>query len=94
MAQLKPYDEGYALEYNYDLQKILRENRYKYVVGGHTHYRMFRRINNIIFINAGSLKQNDYSCFLTIDFNKEIVQFYHIDFEELISEGESFSLLD
>ena len=55
MAQLRPYDEGYALECIDALPALLARSELRFVLGGHTHYRMLRRIQNIVFLNAGTL---------------------------------------
>ncbi len=92
MAQLNPYDEGYAIEANDDLQNLLNEHKYKFVIGGHTHKKMVRKFNDMFFINAGTLKQEKDPCFLTIDFIEEHLQFYQIDLEEKIYKGDSHIL--
>lgn len=79
MARLHPFDMGYAIEVNEDLQILLAENRYKYVVSGHTHHRMFRKFGPMTFVNAGTLKRDCSPVFLTIDFNSRMLQFYKID---------------
>ncbi|MCP4349636.1 MAG: metallophosphoesterase family protein [Desulfobacterales bacterium] len=95
MACLYPFDEGYALEHNYDLQEILSQKKYKYVVGGHTHCKMVRKFRRITIINAGTLKHDHDPCFLTIDFNINRLQVYNIYFDELtelIYDGETYLL--
>jgi putative phosphoesterase len=79
MAALKPHDTGYALETNDALQKLLRAGRYAYVVAGHTHERMVRRIASLTLINAGTLYRHDNPCFCIIDFEEERAQFYEIE---------------
>jgi predicted phosphodiesterase len=69
MARITPEDYGYSIEVNADLQKILTEQKYKYIVNGHTHYPMVRKINNITIINAGTLKREHKPCFSIIDFS-------------------------
>jgi predicted phosphodiesterase len=92
MVRLKPYDKGYALESNIDLQHLIKEDKYRLIIGGHTHLKMVRQFGNITIINAGTLRQADAPCFLTIDFNGKRLQFYHICFEAAIYEGEAYTL--
>ena len=79
MARLTPDDHGYALEMNKELQQILR-SRFRFVVGGHTHKRMVRKIGDVTFINAGTLFHKHSPCFALIDFGEGEVQFF--DFVE------------
>ncbi len=74
MARLTPDDSGYALEMNKELQQILR-SRFRFVVGGHTHKRMVRKIGDVTFINAGTLLHNRSPCFALADFETREVQF-------------------
>lgn len=60
MAKLLPddFDFPYTLDNNLELQNILRENRYAFVVSGHTHRWMIREYQRVTFINAGTLKRD------------------------------------
>ena len=92
MAVLRPYTEKRALECNYDLQNLLQAGRYTYVIGGHTHQKMARKFNQMTVINAGTLKHDRAPCFLIIDFIKNLVQFYRMDFEGVIGKGNAYTL--
>jgi predicted phosphodiesterase len=78
LAQLKPWDEGYALQANEDLQELVRERRYALVVGGHTHRRMVRTFQGVTVINAGTLVPEHEPCFVAVDLTVEQVQFYDL----------------
>lgn len=75
MARLTPDDFGYALEMNKDLQQLLRSD-FRIVVGGHTHRRIVRTIENVTFINAGTLFHSHSPGFALADFEKGEVQFF------------------
>lgn len=92
MAKVSPYDYGYAIESNTDLQKIIRKQKYNYIINGHTHKRMVRKFGNITIINAGTLKSEHEPCFLIVDFKKQIVQFFEIIKNNCIREIEKVSL--
>ena len=68
MARLTPDDYGYAIEANLDLQNLLLERKYQYVINGHTHYKMVRSFGDLIIINAGTLKKNHYPVFFASRF--------------------------
>jgi putative phosphoesterase len=69
MAGLRSYDEGYALESNTPLQRLLADDAQDFVLFGHTHERMVRRIAPVTFINAGTLHRSFATGFLIIDFS-------------------------
>ena len=74
MARLTPDDHGYALERNKELQQLLRSDL-RFVVAGHTHRRMVRKIGEITFINVGTLLHNRSPGFALADFETREVQF-------------------
>jgi predicted phosphodiesterase len=78
MGRLMPDDMGYALESNTSLETVLYESQVRYVINGHTHWRMIRKIDNITFINAGTLKKRQNPGFAIIDFVYQQVHFYDV----------------
>ena len=58
MGSLAVDDEGYALESNFELQQLIVPGRYAFVVAGHTHRPMVRRLNETWFINPGTLHRD------------------------------------
>jgi predicted phosphodiesterase len=76
MATLYPYDRGPELRHNEALQQLLKSGRYRYVLGGHTHRRMVRAIEDVTFINAGAIKETREPCCLVLDFERELAQFH------------------
>jgi putative phosphoesterase len=91
MATLYPYDRGPALANNAPLQALLRARRYRYVVGGHTHRRMVREIDDVMFINAGAIKETREPCCLVLDFAARAAQFH--DFVSgMTAAGPKFAL--
>ncbi len=55
MCNLRPDDEGYALESNFDLQNLLFADHFRWMINGHTHQRMVRRFGNLVNINSGKI---------------------------------------
>jgi predicted phosphodiesterase len=68
MATVTPDDFGYALESNGALQKLLGEASVRWMVCGHSHRRMVRRIGSLTIINAGTLHRDHDPCFGIVDF--------------------------
>lgn len=82
MKTLLPDETGYALSSNEELNKLLRDSQYRYVIKGHSHRRMVRRLDDMTFINAGTLLQKHGPGFCIIDFGKQRVQFFDfVNFE-------------
>ena len=76
MRKINPDDYGYAIKANEDLQKLIRERKYRFLLNGHSHRKMIRDFLGLLVINAGSL--NDPG-FLTLDFENRIASFWLID---------------
>ncbi|MBW2526358.1 MAG: metallophosphoesterase family protein [Deltaproteobacteria bacterium] len=68
MAAVGADDYGYALESNTELQTLLHELRYRFVLSGHTHRRMVRTIGQVTMINAGTLQRDHEPCVTVVDF--------------------------
>ncbi|MGL5063522.1 MAG: metallophosphoesterase family protein [Microcoleus sp.] len=92
MCKLNPDEFGYAIEVNADLQNLIREQKYRYVFNGHTHYKMVRHFGNLTIINAGTLKQGYEPGFVAIDFVRQLVQFYKFVEDGAIEPAEKISL--
>lgn len=58
---------GYALETNDALQELLRDASVRWMVCGHSHRRMVRRIGSLTIINAGTLHRDHSPCFGVVD---------------------------
>lgn len=92
MVRLTPHDYGYAIDVNTDLQNLIREQKYKYVINGHTHSKMVRNFGKLTIINAGTLKRGDEPGFLLIDFVQQFVQFYKFCEGFMIEDAERVRL--
>ena len=78
MAGVKPGDEGPDIECNHALQALIADERYLFVVNGHTYARMVRKFDQLTIINAGTLSQDHPSGFARIDFGLREVVFFDI----------------
>lgn len=67
MVGVKPYDEGYALESNFPLQRLLASDEYRIVIAGHTHQPMLRRVGHLTLVNAGTLHREFEPCVGLLD---------------------------
>jgi predicted phosphodiesterase len=81
MAALKPDDFGYALEANDPLQRLLRAGEVRFVVSGHTHVRMVRRLGGIVFVNPGTLRGDHEPAVAVLDLGAGEVLFHELSAE-------------
>jgi putative phosphoesterase len=68
----------YDLENNVALQRLLQQGKYRFLVGGHTHQTMVRRVRDLILINAGTLHRGYAQSAGIIDFETLEVSFYDL----------------
>ena len=67
MVGVKPDHEGYDIAYNADLQQLINDRRYRFVLNGHTHRPMLRTFGPLSIINAGTLLRDYERCFTFVD---------------------------
>jgi len=99
MVRLSPRDDGYALETNDELRRLLDERRHSLVVGGHTHERMVERYRandlrlegdaSLVFVNAGALARAEVPCCAVLDLRAGRVSFFDLADAEAPGELES-----
>lgn len=78
MAGVKPHHEGYDITANMDLQQLISERRYRFVLNGHTHKPMLRTFGPLSIINAGTLLREAERCFTFVDFERgELLRYRH-----------------
>lgn len=87
MAGLRPDDNGYALQSNLGLQRLIATKRYRTVVNGHTHLPMVRNIGGLTIINAGTLDRRDRQNCTVIDFDLGTVELYDINRGQISKTG-------
>ena len=79
MASVRPDDMAYALESNTALQRLLVHGGYRFVVSGHSHRRMVRKIAKTTFINAGTLLRGFEPCVLVLDLDDMAATYFDWD---------------
>ncbi len=94
MAGLGPDDRGYALENNDELQALVELGRHAFVINGHTHKRMVRRVGTLTVINAGTLQRDNSPCFAFVDFERERTTFFELRPGDGIVSAEERNLAD
>jgi putative phosphoesterase len=78
MVGVKPDHEGYDISSNTELQRLISERRYRFVLNGHTHRPMLRTFGPLSIVNAGTLLRDYERCFTLVDFEcGELLRFRH-----------------
>jgi putative phosphoesterase len=83
----------YDLESNFALQRLLQQNKYRFLVGGHTHQTMVRRVRNLTIINAGTLHRGYTQSAGIVDFETHEVVFYDLSSGD-VQHGETVPFPD
>lgn len=78
MNLIYPDSEGYDLQANLMLSTIVKANQYRFVINGHTHKPMVRRIQQVTIINGGSLCRQERPVCSVVDFREGSVQFFEV----------------
>lgn len=92
MQRLKPDDEGYALDSNLALAGLLDVNRWAFAVGGHTHDRMVRRFEDLVFVNPGTLARDHAPCCAIFHVEDGRVAFFDLDDPSAPRPGEELAI--
>jgi putative phosphoesterase len=78
MACVKPDHLRHDLERNDALKRLLAAKRYDFMVNGHTHRAMVRRVRHLTIVNAGTLHRNDERSALLLDFTSKTTTFFEV----------------
>jgi predicted phosphodiesterase len=78
MGKLLPQDDPKAIAKNQALQGILHRQRYRYILNGHSHYRMVKTVGDLTVINGGTLRQGHDPGFLRLNFATGLLQPYDL----------------
>jgi predicted phosphodiesterase len=78
MAGVKPDHLRHDLERNEALRRVLAGQRFDWMVNGHTHRPMVRRVRHLTIINAGTLHRNDGRSACIVDFEERTATFFEV----------------
>lgn len=78
LASVKPDHLRHDLERNDALKRVLMAKRADYMVNGHTHKPMVRRVRNLTILNAGTLHRNDERSAMIVDFSTKTATFFAV----------------
>ena len=74
MVCVKPDHEGSDITSNEELQRLIWERRYRFVLNGHSHRAMLRTFGPLSIINAGTLFRENEQSFTYVDFERGELQ--------------------
>jgi predicted phosphodiesterase len=92
MAKVGTDDDGYALESNDDLQRLVGADLFRWVLNGHSHRAMVRTFGGLTLVNAGTLKREHDPCFFELDFERLVALRYAFDAAGTIEAGVAIPL--
>ncbi|MDF3065531.1 MAG: Metallophosphoesterase [Polyangiaceae bacterium] len=79
MAGVRPDSGGYDISSNEELQRLIQERRYRFVMNGHTHRSMLRTFGPLSIVNAGTLLRDHERAFTLVDFERgDLVRYRHV----------------
>jgi predicted phosphodiesterase len=92
MVGVKPDHDGEDITSNTDLQGLIRERRYRYVLNGHTHRPMLRTFGPLSIVNAGTLHREYERCFTLVDFERGELLRYRLAAGQLCTTLDGWTL--
>ncbi|MDE1153550.1 MAG: metallophosphoesterase family protein [Micavibrio sp.] len=80
MTRFMPDAPDAEMEGDPDVQAVLADNGVSYVINGHSHRRMLRRLKHLTILNVGTLYRTHDACFAELDLaNKTVTYFDFVD---------------
>ena len=96
LDQVWPGSEKLGPQRSERLDQILEENKYRYLINGHIHFRLLLEFTNLTLINPGALKKNlqrgILPGFFILDTKKNQLETYLMDGAGKIIQRANFSL--
>lgn len=78
LAGVRPDSEGYDIASNTELQRLISERRYRFVLNGHTHRAMLRTFGPLSIVNGGTLLSEHERAFTFVDFERgDLLRYRH-----------------
>jgi putative phosphoesterase len=78
MAQVQAHERGKELDDNEALQALLKANKYRVIINGHTHKAGVIEIDGLTLINAGTLRRDRNPCCSVLDVEHGEVVFFDL----------------
>jgi putative phosphoesterase len=92
LVGVKPDHEGYDIAMNTDLQRLITERRYRFVLNGHTHRPMLRTFGPLSILNAGTLLRDYERAFTFVDFERGELKRFRQPAGALVAELSAWSV--
>lgn len=78
MGKLMPQDSAEKMRADPNLKALLQNHDYRYLINGHSHYRMVRQIEGLTIINGGTIRRGHQPGFLLVDFSQGLIMPYDL----------------
>ena len=86
LGKVWPGNERLPVERSHELDQIIKDGEYKYLVNGHMHYRTLIHFEGMTLINAGTLRGTHLPGFSMIDFAQQTVSAFTFRTEDDVIE--------
>jgi predicted phosphodiesterase len=78
MVGIRPDTERHDVSRIVELDRLIQERKYRFVMNGHTHRPMLRTFGPLSIVNAGTLLRDHERAFTLVDFEQgELVRYRH-----------------
>jgi len=78
LAKVWPGTARSPIERSQELDVLLESGRHRFLINGHLHYRVLIDFDNLLLVNAGTLK-GTYAGFAVMDFARDSISAYGLD---------------
>ncbi len=78
LEKITDFDTDYSLQVRRSLHELLKLQRYRVMVNGHSHCRLVRAVDSLTVINAGTLCHPQDPGLLRLDFEQNLLQWHSI----------------
>jgi putative phosphoesterase len=92
MGGVWPWDDALTLHSNHALWKLVNSHEYDFIVNGHTHRRLVQKFDDLTLINAGTLFRKHDPCFLVVDFEARVAEYFNLPGDGKIVEAAKIEL--
>ncbi len=88
LAKIWPGTDRLQAETSTELDALLTQDHYRFIINGHVHYRTLIYFQTATLLNAGTLKQRHRPGFSELDFARGTVSAFEFDQGRCVPAGE------
>jgi predicted phosphodiesterase len=92
MGGVLPWNDASTRHTNHALWELVDSHEYDFIINGHTHRRLVRKVEHLTLINAGTLFREHAPCCLIVDFEARVAEYFNLPAEDNIVKAERIEL--